>query len=268
MFDDVVGRGERFQPAPVQRVPDRDQQTVGGERLDDEIVGALAHRLDRGVDRAVRGDDDDRGGQAALADRAQDLDAVHVRQFEVEQHDIGRRRRARQAPARRCRRRATRCPAASRPRDRGAELTGCPRPAAAALSPSFAFLQHAARYVPGSWFQMTEYRRRVYKSGRASRKGRAAERYVARRPARAAAPEPALPPARRARGAAVLAAVGDLAVRRALGRADRRHRAAAVGERAGGDSRRGAQAHLEPGARLRGAHPPHGQGNRPDAAWC
>ena len=179
VFGDVAGGGETFQPAPVQRVPDRDQQAVGGERLDDEVVGALAHRLDRGIDRAVRGNDDHRRGQAAPADRAQDLDAVHVGQFEVEQDDVGNGVASSASARRRYRRRTTRHPAASRPRGRGAELTGCPRPAAAALLPSCCLLQHHGHYS-GSWFQMAEYRRAGIYIPVSPGKGCAAERDVAR----------------------------------------------------------------------------------------
>ena len=90
-LDDVARRGERFEPPPFERVADRDQQPVGREGLDDKVIGAFAHRLDRNLDRAVGGDDDHRAGQVACANRPQDFDPVRVRQLEVEQHDIGDR---------------------------------------------------------------------------------------------------------------------------------------------------------------------------------
>ena len=55
-------------------------------RLDDEIEGAVAHRRDHGFDAALRGLDDHRDRDAALAHRLQHADAVEAGHGEVE-HD-------------------------------------------------------------------------------------------------------------------------------------------------------------------------------------
>ena len=58
------------------------------EGLRDVVEGAVAHRLDRPLDRRVRGDDDDDRVRVAAADLAQDLEAGAVGQHQVEQDDV------------------------------------------------------------------------------------------------------------------------------------------------------------------------------------
>ena len=76
--------------APLERVAHGHAQALARQRLDDEVEGPLAHRFDRGIDRALRGDDDHFGRQSALFDLAQDVDAVHVGEIDIQRHDIGR----------------------------------------------------------------------------------------------------------------------------------------------------------------------------------
>ena len=139
VLGDVVRRGEAFEVPSLQRVSHRDQEAVRGERLDDEVVGTLAHRIDRDLDRAVRGHDDHRAGQAALLDRAQDLDAVDVGQFKIEKtRHRGSSRAARRAhapPVSASINSTSSCPGSH---DKGAGSTACPRPTAGALLSSCA----------------------------------------------------------------------------------------------------------------------------------
>ena len=48
-----------FEPALLQRPPDRHPHLIGRERLGDVIVDALFHRIDRGRNGAEGGDDDE-----------------------------------------------------------------------------------------------------------------------------------------------------------------------------------------------------------------
>ena len=58
------------------------------ERLLDEVVRAFAHRLNRGLDRAVRGHQHDFDVRRQLFHRAEELDAVRARHHQVRQHDL------------------------------------------------------------------------------------------------------------------------------------------------------------------------------------
>ena len=59
------------------------------ERLDQEVMRACPHRLDRAVDRAVGGDGDDPGFRLERLDFLHHLQPVAVGQDEVKQHDHG-----------------------------------------------------------------------------------------------------------------------------------------------------------------------------------
>jgi hypothetical protein len=74
----------------LQHIAEGDQQPVGVEWLHQEVQRAFAHGLDRAVQGAVRGDDDDRDLELAGADVLQDVEPVHVGQAQIEQHGIGR----------------------------------------------------------------------------------------------------------------------------------------------------------------------------------
>ena len=76
--------------AGIERALDRAQQLGERQRLLDEVEGAEARRLDRGLDRAVAGHHDHRtaiGG--AGRPLAQQRDAVDVGHPDVEQHEVG-----------------------------------------------------------------------------------------------------------------------------------------------------------------------------------
>ena len=58
------------------------------ERLLDEIVGALAHRLDRGLDRPVRGHHHHLGIGSDRRERPDEIDPRHLRHRQIGEHDI------------------------------------------------------------------------------------------------------------------------------------------------------------------------------------
>ena len=78
------------QPPLVERVAQTHQHALAGERLLDEVERALLGGLDRGADRAVAGDDDDRQRLVHGAQPVEHLEAVHAGHLDVEQHEIGR----------------------------------------------------------------------------------------------------------------------------------------------------------------------------------
>jgi hypothetical protein len=87
------------QRALGQRLVDQEQELLDLERLGDVVVGAELDRLDRGLDRAERGDHDDvrRVGQGA--DVADQIEAVEVGHPQVGDHQIDRLERAASSPA-------------------------------------------------------------------------------------------------------------------------------------------------------------------------
>ncbi len=94
--DDATTAGLRLQHAAVgdgflvrQAVGDRDQQPVAVDRLLHEVVGALPHRRDRGLDVAMARDHDDRHADVRGAEPLQHLEPVETRHLDVQQHDVG-----------------------------------------------------------------------------------------------------------------------------------------------------------------------------------
>ena len=84
--------------AGLERALGRAQQLGDRQRLLDEVEGAEPRRLDRGLDRAVAGENDDRAAQRMLlVPFAQQRDAVHVGHPDVEQHEVGLLARGRAA---------------------------------------------------------------------------------------------------------------------------------------------------------------------------
>ena len=80
----LLGRGLA---APQQR-PHARQQLDEGERLHQVIVGALFEAFDAVVERAARAQNQDRRAGLAVADLLQHLQAVHIGQHEVENHQV------------------------------------------------------------------------------------------------------------------------------------------------------------------------------------
>ena len=76
------------QATALQALADGEPDLFVLERLGQVVEGALPHRLDRALDGGVGGDHDDDLVRVALADAAHDLPAVHVRQHQVEQHQV------------------------------------------------------------------------------------------------------------------------------------------------------------------------------------
>jgi hypothetical protein len=73
----------------LQRALDGQQQLGHGQRLFQEVVGAEAGRLDRGLDVAVAGHHDHRAGQAlVLVPLLEQADAVEIGHPDVEQHQV------------------------------------------------------------------------------------------------------------------------------------------------------------------------------------
>ncbi len=70
-------RDERLEPVELLRV----------ERLLDVVVRALAHRLNRGVDRRLAGDDDALGGYRARLQLLQDRESIDLRHLEIGEGD-------------------------------------------------------------------------------------------------------------------------------------------------------------------------------------
>ena len=92
----------RLELALAQGVLDHEQRLLEGQRLLDEVLGAHAHGLDRGLDGAVAGDDDHRHFGIERADAGQDLEPVHAGQPHVEEEEVVAavlQRRERRLPA-------------------------------------------------------------------------------------------------------------------------------------------------------------------------
>ena len=75
----------------AQQRADAGEQLGEPERLGDVVVGAGVEPDDEVDLVGARGEHEDRGGQAVVADRTRDVEAVHVRQTEVEDDEVGRR---------------------------------------------------------------------------------------------------------------------------------------------------------------------------------
>src|SRR6185503_8326763 len=73
----------------LQRVAEREQDTVGVERLLEEIVGAELRGLHRGLDGAVTRDHHDLGVGVQLTDPFQTLEPVHPFHLDVEEDQVG-----------------------------------------------------------------------------------------------------------------------------------------------------------------------------------
>jgi len=76
------------EPAVVERLADFDEELLLGERLLDVVERTGAHRLDRALDRAVRGHDDDLGHRARAFDRTEDVDPVLRSHPEIGDEDV------------------------------------------------------------------------------------------------------------------------------------------------------------------------------------
>ena len=83
---------EQARPAPqrlaLQRALDAHLQFVERAGLRQIVERAEPDRLDGGVDRAVAGQHDHVAGRLPLADHLEHVQAAHVRQLQVEQHDV------------------------------------------------------------------------------------------------------------------------------------------------------------------------------------
>ena len=77
--------GERID---LQQVLDRDLEALRADRLHHEIIGAGAHRLDDGFDRALRGLHDDRQVAAHRLQAFEEFEPVHARHVEVEDDEF------------------------------------------------------------------------------------------------------------------------------------------------------------------------------------
>ena len=78
--------------AGIECVAERNLQTFDADRLDDEIMGAGAHRRDHVVDAAMRRLHDDRHIDTGLTHLAQYAEAVETGHHQIENHRIDLRR--------------------------------------------------------------------------------------------------------------------------------------------------------------------------------
>ena len=125
---DGAAHHRRAEPAADERarrdggVPGRAHDLGGRRVLADEAGGAGLHGREDLVVAGVHGEHDEPGAVAALADRADDVEAGAVRQLEVGDDDVGRelvvRRERPRRRCRRCRRSSCRPPARRRRRAR------------------------------------------------------------------------------------------------------------------------------------------------------
>ena len=74
---------------PLDRVRELLHELPVVEGLGQEAVGTSLHRFDRGVDRAVRSEDDDAQPRRAALDFLEQADAIHLVHAQVGDHEIG-----------------------------------------------------------------------------------------------------------------------------------------------------------------------------------
>ena len=85
----AVGVGRLLAPAPpAQQAADARQQLVETERLGQIVVGAFLEAAHQVLRVVLRGEDQDRHVVARGARAAQHLDAVHLGQHQVEDHEL------------------------------------------------------------------------------------------------------------------------------------------------------------------------------------
>ena len=78
------------EPLLPERVAGGDQDALALRGLLDEVPGPELHRLDRGLDRPVAGQDHHRGRGVPLLEPLQDLEPVHLRHLDVEEDEVRR----------------------------------------------------------------------------------------------------------------------------------------------------------------------------------
>src|SRR3954451_13971507 len=88
---DPQGRHPARRAAPQQR-PQPGEQLLAFERLDQVVVGADVEALDAGLQRVPRGEHQDRGVVAVVAQALGDVDAVQPWQAKVEHDDVRQER--------------------------------------------------------------------------------------------------------------------------------------------------------------------------------
>ena len=81
----------RFEP--LDDLVEQDLQTLNVDRFGQVVVGAFLHRLDRGVDGALRGEQQRRDIGADLRQGAQQREPIHARHHHVGNHDRRTERR-------------------------------------------------------------------------------------------------------------------------------------------------------------------------------
>jgi hypothetical protein len=74
---------------PLGCLLDEDLQPARVDRLGQVVVGAFLDRLDRGLDRTLRGEQDDRDVAHLIAQRLEQREAVHARHDDVGDDDAG-----------------------------------------------------------------------------------------------------------------------------------------------------------------------------------
>ena len=80
----AVGADDGFELAQLHDVAQRDDEALGGDRFDEVVGRAVAHRRDDGFERGVGGLDDHRNGDAVTLHGVHHRHAVAVGHDEVE----------------------------------------------------------------------------------------------------------------------------------------------------------------------------------------
>ena len=83
-----TGAGSPRAGGPARERPEAGRELLVGERLDEIVVGAGVEAGDPVADRVAGGEHEDREVRLRPADSSRDVEAGHVGQADVEDHDV------------------------------------------------------------------------------------------------------------------------------------------------------------------------------------
>ena len=78
------------QVAALKSIAQSDPKPIASKRLYDEVKGPLAHCFDCKIERPLRSHDNDFRREPPRLDLPKEVDAVHIREIDVQSHNIGR----------------------------------------------------------------------------------------------------------------------------------------------------------------------------------